>query len=278
MTKPGILGVTGSNDTQARLLAYLRAGRVHQSLLLTGPDREVKFQVAKRLAQVMLCRSPKPPAPFCGTCSACRRIEKDIHPDVVIHREPDEDQIKIDVIRQLCHQMEVGPAEGGAKILIIDEFHRINDSAENAMLKTLEEPLPNRHFWLLTTQPGSLLATTRSRCIGFIFRPDSELGESAETAAEYLRLFDEALSSGSAAALVAAVDKDKGRCLGFLRFLQMQLRAAAVGAGAVSSFRRLSVESALVKFDEALTLEGRLRSNANYGLMLETFMRREFLT
>ncbi len=264
---------TETPGTEEKLLAYVRGGRIHPALLFRG----AKLEVAKKLAQVMLCRDPRPPSPFCGKCSACRRVQNGSHPDLLIYREEEEGQIKIDPIRALCHQMEIGPTEGGPKICIIDEFHRMNAAAENAMLKTLEEPGPNRYFWLLTTQPGLLLGTTRSRCIEYIFKPEPEV-ETPEVTAELVRLFDQAIESGQPSALVPAFEKDKERCLGFLKFLQTQLRAAAVGVATLPSFRKYSCEDALRIFDEALKLEGRLRSNANYGLMLETFMRREFLT
>lgn len=271
----GILGIPGSAETQERLARYLAGGRIHHSLLFVGPDRSSKLEIARRLARALLCRASSPTRPFCGVCSACRRIEKGLHPDVLVYEESEEDQIKIDAVRQLCHQMELGPTEGGAKVCIIDEAHRMNSAAANAFLKTLEEPGDNRYFWLLTTQPGSLLPTTKSRCVEFIFKPDAALAGNPELAAEYDRLLRHTLDSGDLGELLSAVEKDKEKCLGFLQHLQGELRAATIGEPSALAERPATRN--LETFDEALKLEGRLRSHANYGLMLEVFVRRELL-
>jgi DNA polymerase III delta prime subunit len=281
MKQPGVLGILGCAPVQKKLLESLRSGRLHPSLILAGPNPELKFRTAKNLAKALLCEKPGVRA-FCATCSACRRIDKELHPDVLFVREPDEDTIKIELVRSLCHQMEISPLEAAHKICIVQECHRMSNASANAFLKTLEEPAPNRHFWLLTTQAGSLLPTILSRCLTFAFGPEEETAASAPSPDRQKQIAEwltEALETRTAQPLVANLDQ-KESCLEFLGYLQHQFHAVALErepSALHPAFRALGKYEALLKFDAVLGFEGRLRSNANCGLLLEDFIRRELL-
>jgi hypothetical protein len=199
-------------------------------------------------------------------------VEKDLHPDVLILREEGEEILKIESIREICQQMLVGSLEGGAKICIIDECHRMNSSAANAFLKTLEEPGASRHFWLLSSQPGALLPTVLSRCLQFSLRPDAR-DEEDESNARFTAVFHDFLKSRSLGPLVASF-KEKEDGVAFSRFLQRRFRDAVVTPPA--DFPGATPYAVLSAFEGAVELEGRLRSNANYGLLLESFLRRHF--
>ena len=259
-----------------RLSNYLLSGRIHSSLLFIGPEIQVKLETAKKFAQFLLCTGKKPGSLHCGRCSPCLRIEKELHPDVLILKsglqEDSQDAIKVETVREITHQMEISPLEGSAKVCIIDECHRMGTAAANAFLKTLEEPGENRYFLLLTTQVGSLLPTLLSRCLQFTFKPESEAPAlPEETTAEFRKLFDDAKKTKNLSTVVSELD-EKERCLQFLQFLQHYLRDALLGAEGVGHSLELSE-----KFDATLFLEGRLRSNANYGLMLESLLRQHFV-
>jgi DNA polymerase III delta' subunit len=262
---------------QKRLWNYLQGGRIHPAMVFSGPERIAKMKVAKNVARFLLCPSPEG---FCGQCSVCRRIDKELHPDVLILREDGEDTLKIDSVRELCHQMEVSPVEGTAKVCLIDECHRMNAAAANAFLKSLEEPGAGRYFLLLTTQVGSLLPTILSRCLQFHFKPEKEDMTRAGTYQPFRLLFNEFSRTGNPAPLLSAIE-DKAQCLVFLQFLQEALRGAALEphlhAAAETVFPDSSDSALLRAYDEALKLEGRLRSNANYALMLESYLRRCFI-
>lgn len=268
-----------SQALQQRLFSYLRGGRVHPAIILSGGDRDEKFQIAKTMAKFLLCAN-RGQKVFCGECSPCRRVEKDIHPDVLVLREEGEETLKIDSIREICHQMEVSSIEGGAKICIIDECHRMNAASANAFLKTLEEPGDRRYFWLLTSQPGALLPTVQSRCLQFSFKPQAEGATATPDDEKVVAAFQEFLTSGATNRLLAALP-DKENCLAFLVFLQRQLRQALVspflGGHALPALQKLSPYNLLSSFEGALALEGRLRSNANYGLLLESYLRQHFM-
>ena len=272
--------VAPSPENQRRLFHYLRSGRIHPALLLVGPNVETKLLVAKNMAKLLLCQSPPKAPGYCGKCSPCQRIDKEIHPDVLILRADGEESehIKIDSIRNLCHEMEIGPLEGSIKICIIDECHRMTTASANAFLKTLEEPGPGRYFWLLTSQVGSLLPTVLSRCLPFTFRPEvRDTTLSPDLLARYRGLLEEALCSRSLVRLCGELET-KEEILGFVRFLQTCLRDSALSSSTpVAGLEGLTVYETLARFESALRLEGRLRSNANYGLMLEGFLRESFL-
>lgn len=268
------LGAQRHLATQKNLLYYLRGNRIHSTILFVGPSDEAKFQIAKGIAKWLLCRNLK--QTFCTHCSPCRRIEKEIHPDVFIHQDNTSDVIKIETIRLLCHQMELTPVEGGAKVCLVDECHRMTPAAANAFLKSLEEPGPNRYFLLLTSQPGSLLPTVLSRCIQFYFKPEnsSEKGWTQEEPL-FQRALTEFLENQNTLA-VKPVLGNKAQCTRFLHFLQDNLRQAATNPYLKQlksgPFLRLPEISALEAFEASVKLEGRLRSNANYALMMEDFL------
>jgi DNA polymerase III delta prime subunit len=228
------------------------------------------------MAKALLCPKRQSLPPFCGACSTCRRIEAGNHPDVLWVGRGEDDTLKIDTIRELCHQMELTPVEGSCKIAILEDCHRLNTAAANAFLKTLEEPGPGRHFWLLTHQIGSLLPTLVSRCLTFPYaQPETPVDEGEAWA----DLLDKIATSGDFNALASAL-KEKDKCLELVHYLQVQWRLCALNPylekNPAGVFQSASFWDALILFDEAVQLEGRLRSNANAGLLLESHLRETF--
>lgn len=266
--EPGALGVPGNLEVQSRLGRYLQSGRLHHAVILGGPAAASKILVAKNIAKFFLCRARKGPQFFCGACSECRRIENEIHPDVFLYREPEEDTLKVEWVRQVSAEMEIAPLEGKAKICIVDECHRMTGASANAFLKTLEEPRPNRFFWLLTSKTSFLLPTIRSRCIQFLFHPEKEplIGSQEMEFTEWLTDWKKTRSLSN---LSGHFDK-KPQAVEFIRFIQRQSREAALGNA--SLFADLSWARAVSTFEAAVEIEGRLRSNANSSLMLESFL------
>jgi DNA polymerase-3 subunit delta' len=108
----------------------------------------------------------------CDKCSSCIKIDKGNHPDLfMIEPEGDGGQIKVSAIRQLEESMSYKPFEGQWKIAIIDNTDRMNTSASNAFLKTLEEPSQKSLLILISSRPDTMLATIRSRCQRVNFSP-----------------------------------------------------------------------------------------------------------
>ncbi|MBF6023583.1 DNA polymerase III subunit delta' [Lysobacter niastensis] len=155
----------------------LDAGRLGHGLLFCGPAQLGKRAVAERLAQRVLCQQRGADGEPCGTCRSCHLIAAGTHPDYqvvsfVMNKEGTRlrTEIVIEQIRRLSEQMALTPQYGGAQVVIIDPADAINTAACNALLKTLEEPVPGRYLWLVSAHPARLPATIRSRCQRLEFR------------------------------------------------------------------------------------------------------------
>jgi DNA polymerase III subunit delta' len=166
------------------------------SLLFAGPSGIGKHLTAVGVAQALNCTAPvishqspvgshqspaagQPPSvagsqssvDACGVCAACTRIARGVHPDVLLVSPGDNGSIKIDQVRDLVDRAQYRPFEGRRRVVIIDEADALVPPAQNALLKTLEEPTPSSVFILVTARPDMLLPTVLSRCPQLRFRP-----------------------------------------------------------------------------------------------------------
>ena len=197
--------VRGHERQRAILARALERGRIPPALLLAGPDGVGKKTVALALAQAILCERA-PVAEPCGGCRSCRRVaaglqpaklealrsEADCHPDEDLWRNfrlhPDlvlaegwrltktgrpraEPEIRVDQVRDLIGEIAGTPFEASRRVFVIDDAHTMNDSAQNALLKSLEEPPPRSHIVLVSSAPQALRQTIRSRCQLLRFGP-----------------------------------------------------------------------------------------------------------
>ncbi len=134
------------------------------AILIGGMSGIGKFIFAKNFASLLLCQD-KPAATPCGTCDACRLLQANNHPDLLVVQPEEEGKIiKIDQIREVITDLNNTSHQGGYKILIIEPAELLNIAAANALLKTLEEPAPHVVIILVTSHPKMLSATIRSRC------------------------------------------------------------------------------------------------------------------
>ncbi|MBQ1249746.1 MAG: DNA polymerase III subunit delta', partial [Selenomonadales bacterium] len=153
--------IVGQEDAVSRLRRLVRGVRMPHALLFAGPESVGKYLTAKTLAAALLCESDDAP---CGTCQACRLAENESHPDLVIVR-PDKQNIKIGEIRKMQKDLSLAPYMAQRRVCIIDEADKMRDEAANSILKTLEEPVGDVVFILITAKRYQLLDTIRSRCM-----------------------------------------------------------------------------------------------------------------
>ena len=144
-----------------QLMRSAQAGRIVHALLFTGPRGTGKKSMAEIFARAVLCAGEDKP---CDACPACKKCLSGNHPDVHFVA-PEKNSIKVDQIRDLTDALSLKSYEGGKKIAIIDRADTMNESAQNALLKTLENPTGDTLFFLLTDAPGVLLPTIVSRCL-----------------------------------------------------------------------------------------------------------------
>lgn len=157
----GWSSIVGQEDAVGRLRKLCKGERMPHALLFAGPESVGKYLAAKTLAAALLCESGDAP---CGTCRSCRMVENESHPDLVVVR-PDKQNIKIGEIRKMQKDLSLAPYMAERRVCIIDEADKMRDEAANSILKTLEEPVGDVVFILITAKRYQLLDTIRSRCM-----------------------------------------------------------------------------------------------------------------
>ena len=178
--------VQGQPRAVHALQAALAQGTLPHAWLLTGPSGVGKELAALGMAQALVC--PVAPMVGCGTCPACARVSRFHHPDVLwlmpeeeaVRRKlaarsdfdhvPSRD-IRVDQVRRLQERLALRPLEAPRKVVLIAPAEAMNPQAQNAFLKTLEEPPPDTVLLLVTAAPDRLLPTLRSRCVRVAFGP-----------------------------------------------------------------------------------------------------------
>ncbi len=146
--------VLGHAQPRALLLRAVVARSVPQSLLFDGPDGVGKRTTALALASAINCQHPDIDGDACGGCSSCRRIARAQHPDVVSLVPNEKGTITVEMAREVIGQASYRPFEARRRVVVIDEADRLQPAAQNALLKTLEEPPPSSMFVLVSVAPG----------------------------------------------------------------------------------------------------------------------------
>jgi DNA polymerase-3 subunit delta' len=162
--------VVGHRRIVALLARSVARDSLPPSLIFAGPAGVGKRRAANAVAQALNCQSPvtshqSPGVDACGTCAACTRIARGVHPDVLVLEPGDTGSIKIEQVRDAVDRAGYRPFEGRRRVVIIDEADGLVPAAQSALLKTLEEPPSMSVFILVTARPDVLLPTVRSRCI-----------------------------------------------------------------------------------------------------------------
>jgi len=300
--------LVGHHRISALLSRAIARETLPPTLLFAGPSGIGKWRAALATAEALNCVEPlvggesepsdepglaaAPGAPprlcydACGACRACDRIARGVHVDVVAVEPDEKASIKIDVVRDVLSRTAYRPFEGRRRVVLIREADALERPAQNALLKSLEEPPPATVFILTTAVPGSLLATVRSRSMTLRFGRLT----SAEVAAVLTR--DHEQGEAEARAMAALADGSVGQALALgatdlatlretaLLLLQetarqsdvqarLQVAAAVVGGGPKKERPRtdlaviLRLTSSMLRDMEALNSGADLRVLAN---------------
>ena len=195
--------ISGNDALKASLRTALNH-RFPQAVLLSGPQGSSALEFAQAIAATLLCTSSDTRP--CGTCPACLKLAHGTHPDLICLNEGDA-EIKVEHARNIRAESAILPNDGSRKVFILHGADHMNASAQNALLKVLEEP-PRYTFFLLTArQPGLLLPTIRSRCTIYQLAPHSVLSSDDPALLEPVRAFMGALQKGDEYALLLAAHK-----------------------------------------------------------------------
>ena len=168
--------------------------KLPHAYIVSSASENARTGKAFYLAEKMLCQADgeRP----CGVCRDCRKVRARVHPDLaVIERIIDDKgkqkkEILVDQVRAMGADAYVIPNEAAAKVYIIKDADTMNEQAQNAALKILEEPPRGVHFILCVSNPERLLVTVRSRCVlvSCAGEEDAEDESSAALADEFVSL------------------------------------------------------------------------------------------
>ncbi len=145
------------------LAAALRGQRLHHAYLFTSRDLGSARNVMQSFAASLVCVERRD-VDACGTCVACRKLAEGNHPDVAKLVPNEKGMIPIDAVREVTARLGLKASEAPTKVVIVERAERMNEAAQNALLKTLEEPAGPTCFLIATSRVKALAITIRSRC------------------------------------------------------------------------------------------------------------------
>jgi len=158
--------IIGNNKNKELLKEIVQRGNISHSYIFSGTEGIGKYLFAKEFAKGILCldENNKP----CSKCKSCLEIEGGNNPDF-LEINSDGSSIKIEQIRDMNKSVLEKPIVGARKVYIINDSQQMTKEAQNALLKTLEEPPEYVHIILISSNDNMFLSTIKSRCIKISF-------------------------------------------------------------------------------------------------------------
>ena len=167
---PGFSDVLGHEQTIAHMKSAIEANKVSHAYLLAGEKGSGKKMLAGIFARTLQCEAHG--SEPCGKCHSCIQAESGNQPDIIYVNHEKPGSISVDDIRgQVNGDIQIKPYSSPYKIYIIDEAEKLTQQAQNALLKTIEEPPAYAIIMLLTANEGMLLPTIKSRCVTLTMKP-----------------------------------------------------------------------------------------------------------
>lgn len=166
----GFKDVIGQEQIVTHLQNAISSKKVAHAYIIHGERSSGKEFIAKVFAKALQCEGDgeKP----CGECRSCKQAEGNNHPDIIFVQHEKPNTIGVEDIRQKINSdIAIKPYSGSHKVYIVNECEKMTVQAQNALLKTLEEPPAYAVILLLTTSLDTLLPTILSRCVALNMRP-----------------------------------------------------------------------------------------------------------
>ena len=166
-------GIAGQTVALTHLKNALKKDQISQAYMLIGEPGMGKKTIAESFAESILCEERKPGEyEHCGKCRSCHQVETGNHPDCIFVTHEKPNLISVDEIReQLVSDVEIKPYQGSKKVYIVPDAEMMNEQAQNALLKTLEEPPEYAVIILLVANADLILPTLLSRSIKLPLAP-----------------------------------------------------------------------------------------------------------
>lgn len=173
----GFNKVIGHKDLIGYFQTAMKSGKISHAYILNGEKGSGKHILARTFAAALNCEGENRP---CGECHSCRQAESKNHPDIVevMHDKPNSISVE-DIRTQLVDDVTIRPYSSPYKVYIVGDAEKMTPQAQNALLKTIEEPPEYVVILLLTTNASALLPTILSRCVMLNTKPvpDAEVRE-----------------------------------------------------------------------------------------------------
>lgn len=169
-----------NKNVKEQLSFLISSSRLPHAIIIEGEDGLGKRTLARELAQALVCRSDgeKP----CNNCAQCRKAERGVHPDIFEYSAAGGARsFHIDTVRDVINDVYMSPNEADYKVYILGNAHCMNENAQNAILKVLEEPPAYAVFILTVSSRTMLLETVLSRAVVL-----SVSGVDHKTGADYI--------------------------------------------------------------------------------------------
>lgn len=170
--------IIGNEKNKNLLQKAVNENKASHSYLFIGIEGIGKQMIAKEFAKMLLCLNDNK---YCNNCKSCIEFDSNNNPDF-LYIEPDGNSLKIEQIRYLQKKIQEKPIVSERKVYIINDADKMTVEAQNALLKTLEEPPEYGTIILIGANENAFLSTIKSRCMIMHFSPieDQEIKEFME--------------------------------------------------------------------------------------------------
>ena len=163
-----------TDPARERMLRSAAEKRAASAYVIEGEEGVGRLKLARDFASALCCEDPGSGGDPCGACGACRRIADGVYPDVTELYPEDGKAIPVAKIRELISQTALVPSEGQWRVFIIYRAELMRAEAQNALLKSMEEPPEGTVFILITSDKSALLRTVLSRCLCVTLKTPTE--------------------------------------------------------------------------------------------------------
>ena len=164
--------IIGQEHIKEHLRMSISSGKISQAYLITGERMQGKEFIARIFANALVCDDPVDGINPCGKCKSCIQASTGNHPDIITVTHDKPGTVSVDDVReQIVSDAQIKPYQSRWKIYIMNEAEKMTPQAQNALLKTLEEPPEYVVIILLTTSKTAMLSTVISRCVQLDMRP-----------------------------------------------------------------------------------------------------------